>query len=193
MAAAAVTAAGYIGTFVSTYGSAIAAVAAVGSAAVSYKQSQDKKDAAEAYNKQLQEEAIRQYGELDAAEADAIQESHAQSMQAQRELLQARSNVQLQAAVSGTYGNSVNVAIQDLNTGFGGRMAEITYNRDSQLDEINKTAERIAASTSLNTDTSIQMPSYYKAFSSGMSTYGAMEGITSKVANAYSQVKPATS
>lgn len=170
----------------------VSAVTAVAGAGIAYKSSEDQKDAQEEYNRMLEKEAIRQYGELDKAESDAIYESHAESMQAQRDYLQARSNIELQSAVTGTYGNSINIAIQDLNTGLGGRMADITYKRDSQLDAIDQTAERIQTSPSMNADTSIKMPSYYAAFSSGLNTLSSTNRTLTDVGNAYSQVKPAT-
>jgi GTP:adenosylcobinamide-phosphate guanylyltransferase len=175
----------------SAIGAAVAVATAAATAAMSIRQSNEQADAQEKYNKKLTEDAIRQYGELDKAEADAIYESHANSMQAQREYLTARSSVQLQAAATGTYGNSMNLAIQDLNTGFGGRMADITYQRDSQLDAIDMKAEQIQRSPSMNADTTIQQPSYYTGFTTGISTYNTMSGITGKVANAYKDVKPA--
>jgi hypothetical protein len=181
----------------------IAAGVAVVGAGVTYSQqasaakAQEKdrdaqKKAQEEYNKQLEKDAIRQYGELDKAEADAIHESHAQSMQSQRDFMTARSTVELQAAVSGTYGNSVNLAIQDLKTGLGGRMADITFQRDRELDDINRTADRIQASPALGADRTVSTPSYFKAFQAGVSTYQSVGGITGQVSNAYSQLKPAT-
>jgi len=172
-------------------GTVVAVSAAAISAGMAYNQSEQQKDAQEEYNKALEKDAIRQYGELDKAEADAIYESHAQSMQAQREALTARSSVQLQAAATGTYGNSVNLAIQDINTGYGGRMAEITYQRESQMDAIDQAAERIQVSTEMGADTNIQQPSYYSAFSSGLGTYGTVSNITKGVGKANDSVKPA--
>lgn len=172
---------------------AITLASTAASMAMAYKQSEDAKDAQEAYNEQLKKDAIRQYGELDKAESDIIHESHSKSLQAQRDFMTARSQVELQAAVSGTYGNSVNLAIQDLKTGLGGRMADITYNREAQLDEIDRTAERIQAQPGLNADRTVSAPSWLSAGQAGIGTYQRVSDITSQVSNAYSQVKPAGS
>lgn len=190
---AAITAAGaYIAANVGTVAAAGAAGAAAAGAAMSYKQSKDQEASQEAYNEALEKDAIRQYGELDKAESDAIYESHAQSMQAQRDYLQARSSVELQAAATGTYGNSVNIAIQDLNTGLGGRMAEIAYQRESQLDAIDQKAEQIQSATVMGADTTIQQPSYYSAFSSGLSSFSSAYNTVNTVGNTYKSAKPAT-
>ena len=193
MGSAIVAGAAVVGKFVAAYGTTIAAASAVVSAGVAYKTNEDNKDSQEAYNEALSKEAIRQYGELDKAESDAIYESHASSMQAQREYMSAKSQVQLQASATGTQGQSIALAIQDLNTGLGGRMADITYKRESQMDAIDQKAESIRVNPSMNADTSIQMPSYYAAFSSGLSTFSKASAVTSKVTSAYNQVKPASS
>lgn len=177
------------GTWATAIGVGVSLVSAAASAAMSIQQSNQQKDAQEKYNKKLTEDAIRQYGELDKAESDAIYESHAQSLEAQREYLSARSQVELQAAVTGTYGNSINLAIQDLNTGVGGRMAEIAYQRESVLDAIDKKAEQIQRSPSLNADTTIQMPSYYKAFTSALNTYSVVDSVSTKIGTAYDSGK----
>ena len=169
----------------------IGAIAAVAGAGMSYQTSERQKDAQEDYNDALTKDAIRQYGELDKAESDAIYESHAESMQAQREYLTARSSVELQAAATGTYGNSVNLAIQDLNTGIGGRMAEITYKRESVLDAIDQKAEQIQSATVMGADTTIQKPSYYSALSSGLSNFSSAYNATKAVGNAYTAAAPA--
>lgn len=171
---------------------AISAASAVGSGVMSYQQSRQQEQSQAAYNKALEQDAIRQYGELDKVEADAIYESHAGSLEAQREYLTAKSQIELQAAATGTYGGSIAASIQDLNTGLGGRMAEITYEREHRLDSVNRQAEQIQASPGLQADRTVQQPAYYKAFSSGLNTYGQVSQIGGAVGNAYNQVKPAT-
>jgi len=159
-----------MGEIVAAYAAYAALAAAAVSGAIQYKTSEDTKDAQEEYNEYLTQDAIRQYGELDKAESDAIYESHAESMEAQRQFMEARSTVQLNAAVTGTYGNSVNLALQDLNTGLGGRMADITYKRESQLNAIDQQAERIQANPASQANRTVTAPSYLSAFSSALST-----------------------
>lgn len=166
-------------------------VLSAASAAMSYKQSQDTKEAQEEYNLALKNEAIRQYTELDSVENDAIYESHAESLQAQRELMEARSSIELGAAVTGTYGNSINIAIEDLHTGFGGRMAEINYNREAKLDEVDRQAESLRVSAGLGQDRTVHQPAFYSALSTGLSTYSAVSGVGSRVHSAYQSAKPA--
>lgn len=176
-----------IGTWALANAGTIATVATT--AASMYSQNETEKQAAadrqaeqDRYNKELHEDAMRKYGELDKVESDAIKQSHAESLQSKREFLTTRSNIELQSAVTGTYGNSVNIAIQDLKTGLGGRMAEITERRDSQLDEITRTADAIASGVRTGADTTkIKQPSFYSAFSTGLSTYSTVRGFGEKV------------
>lgn len=189
-----ITAAGFA-AWMATYGAAAAAVTSVAAGAISYKMTSDAnkaaEDAADAQNKALNEEAIRQYGELDKVESDAIYESHATSLEAQKQLMEARSSVQLQAAVTGTYGNSVNVALQDIKTGFGGRMADIVQQRDSQLDEVNDVAERIQSQTGAQKVTAIKKPAFWSAIQTGLSTYQTTSGIARSVGATAKQASPA--
>lgn len=154
---------------------------AAASAGMAYKNSKAQKEAQENYNDALEREAIRQYQELDEVESDALRESHAQSLQAQRNYMEARSAIELQSAVTGTYGRSINMAIEDLNTGLGGRMSEIVYNREARLDQIDRQAESIQAGTAAQADRTVSQPAWYSAFSSGLSTGTAVYGAASKV------------
>ena len=160
---------------------AVTALAAAVSGYMSYDQNQKQIKAQEDYNEALERESIRQYQELDQVEADAIYDSHAESLQAQKDYMEARSSIELQAAVTGTYGNSINLAIQDLNTGYGGRMAEITYNRESVLDQIDRQAENIRVQPDLNADRTIHPPSWYVGVSTGISTGMSAYSAASKV------------
>jgi hypothetical protein len=163
----------------SAVGSALTSTTAIAAASVAtaaasgymaYSQTESQKAQQELYNENLQKEAIRQYKELDEVEKDVIYESHAESLQAQREYMQARSTIELQAAATGTYGSAVDLAITDLNVGLGNRMSEITYNRDAQLDQVTSQAEAIQAGTAASYDTTIQQPSWYSGLSTGVST-----------------------
>jgi len=185
-------AAAAIGKFTAAYGGYIAAASTAVSAATAYRTSQNQRAAQEAYNEQLEKEAIRQYQELDAVEADVIYESHAESLEAQRQLMVARSTINLQAAVTGTYGNSVATAIQDLNTGFGQRMSEITVRRDVQLDHITRTAEDIQAGTAQASDLNLQQPAFYTAISAGLGTFSRTKAATSELGRAFRSSQPAT-
>lgn len=162
------------------------AVSAV-SAGVSYHQSEQQKDAQEEYNKQLEEEALRQYTELSKQEADAIEQEHQASLQAQRDYLSAKGQVEAQAAATGTYGQSVDLAIEDLNTGLGHRFGEITQAREMQLDNIDTQAKNIQAGVAQQADYTITPPSYYQGFSSGLSTFGSTYRTGTQASEAYRQ------
>lgn len=189
-----IAAAGGFSAWLAANSTAIAAATAAASAAVSYKMSSDAnaaaEEAAEQQNKALNEEAIRQYGELSKVESDAIYESHASSLEAQKQFMEARSSIQLQAAVTGTYGNSVNVALQDIKTGYGGRMADIINVRNSQLDEVDMTAERIQARTGAAKVTAIKKPAFFNAIQTGFGTYQATKGIAQGVGDAFRLSQP---
>lgn len=170
-------------------GSAVTAVATAASAYTAYSSAKNQKDQQEAYNEAMKKEAAREYQQLDAVEHDAISEEHKESLQAQRDYLKARSSVLLAASVTGTYGNSVNSAIEDLNTGLGQRMSEITQKREAKLDQVDLQAQNIQAQTKSNSDNSLQMPAYYSAFASGLSTFSQTSGTADKLTNAYNTLK----
>ena len=163
----------------------IGAVAAVSSAAISYKTSQDQVEAQEDYNKSLRDDAIRQYAELDKKEVEAIESSYKESLEAQRNYLQARSSIELQAAATGTYGNSVDSVIRDLNAGLGQRISDITTRRNRYLDNIDTQAINLKESTGRGMDYTIQQPSYLTAMSTGLNTFGRTYSIASAVGNAF--------
>lgn len=168
-----------IGKFVAAYGGYIAAASAAATAATSYQSSKNQAEAQEEFNKSLEAEAIRQYGELDAAESDAIHKSHADSMEAQKQHMVARSSIMLESAVTGTYGNSVSTALADLNTGLGQRFGDITYRRDAELDQINRTAESIKVGAAQGSDRTIRPPAFLTAASTGISTFAGVRGALS--------------
>jgi Tfp pilus assembly protein PilN len=162
----------------------IAGVAAAASAAGSYMQTKAQKDAQEEYNKQLEKQAIESYTELDKQEADAIEASHKESLQAQREYMQARSSVELQAAATGTYGQSIDLAIEDLNTGLGQRMNDIITRREMQLDNIDTQAKNIANQAKGSSDYTITPPAWYSATMTGLSTFQRTYGTASAASKA---------
>ena len=148
----------------------IATIGALGSGYMAYQQSEAQKDAQKEYNEALETEAVRQYGELDEAEGDIIYESHAQSLEAQRQLLEARSQIELESAVTGTYGGAVDAAMDDLSSGFGYKMAEVTRNKDIQLRNVVSTAESIRAGAVSSADLTPTAPSWYTAGMTGLQT-----------------------
>jgi hypothetical protein len=164
----------------------VSAVAGLASAGMAYKTSKDQAEAQEDYNEYLEKQAISQYAELDKQEADAIEASYKESMQAQREYLKARSSVELQAAATGTYGQSIDLAIQDLGTGLGQRMADITSRREMQLDNIETEAKNIQASATGGSDYTINQPAWYSSLSTGLSTFSTAYNTTSKIGSLYS-------
>lgn len=177
-----------------TFAAANAGWITLAGTALSYvSQSQQAKAQAkqqEAYNQRVKEEAIRQYGELDDEEADILYDSHAQSLQAQKEYMQARSSIELQSAASGTYGQTVDVALADLGTGLGQRTADIVYRRDANLDRINQTAEGIRSQSDANLDRSpIKQPSMFKALGDGMSLGSAAGSLGTRVSTARNEAR----
>ena len=163
----------------------IGAVAAVASTAVSYKTNQDQIDAQEDYNKSLRDDAIRQYAELDKKEADAIESSYKESLQSQREYLEARSSIELQAAATGTYGKSVDSVIRDLNAGFGQRISDITTRRNKYLDNVDTEAFNLQQAVARGSDYTIHQPSFMVATESGLSTFARTYSIASAVGGAF--------
>ena len=87
----------------------------------------------------------------------------------------------LESAVTGTYGNSVSIALADLRTGFGQRIGDITYRRDAELDQINRTAEAIKVGAAQGSDRTIRPPAFLTAASTGISTFASVYGTTQKV------------
>ena len=165
----------------------VSGVVAVASAAVSYKTSKNQEEAKEQYNEYLEKQAISQYAELDKQEADVIEASYKESMTAQREYMKARSSVELQAAASGTYGNSIDLALTDLGTGLGQRMADITSRREMQLDNIDTQAKNIQSQAKGSSDRSVNQPAWYSSINTGLSTFQQTYGVASKVGEAYKQ------
>lgn len=165
----------------------ISGVIAAASAAVSYKTSKDQEEAQEDYNKYLEKQAIAQYAELDKQEADVIETSYKESMQAQRDYMKARSSVELQAAATGTYGNSVDLALADLGTGLGQRMADITSRREMQLDNIDVQAKNIAAQAKSGSNYSVNQPAWYSGLNTGLSTFQSTYGSLSTAGETYKQ------
>ena len=172
---------------VATVAAVVSAVTAVASSAVTYKTSKDQEEAQEQYNEYLEKQAISQYAELDKQEVDVIETSYKESMQAQREYMKARSSVELQAASSGTYGNSIDLALTDLGTGLGQRMADITSSRERQLDNIDTQAKNIQSQAKGSSDRSVNQPAWYSSINTGLSTFQQTYGVASKVGEAYKQ------
>jgi len=165
----------------------MAVVAAVGSGIMQYRQAKEQEKQQKAYNQQVFEDTLRQYQELDKVEHDVVYESHAQSLQAQREYLQARSQIELNSAISGTAGNSIDLALHDLNTGLGNRMGEINFNRERELDNIDNQSRGLASEGNQRMDRSIHMPAWYQAGTSALGTYQKASGIQSSVMRTYKQ------
>lgn len=170
----------------------IAAVAAIGSAATSFYTTKKQEDAQEKYNEHLRDNAIAKYSELDKQEADILEQSYKESLESQREYMQARSSVELQAAATGTYGQSIDLAIRDLSAGFGQRMADITTRREIQLDNVDTQARNIKRSVKTQADYTIQPPAYMQAMSTGLNTFASTYGTASTVQKAYRSSKLAS-
>ena len=126
--------------------------------------------AADAKNERIQQETLRQYGEMSEAESEIVSDSYKNSIQAQADYLKSRSNIELQSAASGTYGGSVDLAIEDLNTTQGQRQADILKQRDQQLGQISQGARNLQAQSNASLDrTPIKKPSILQAATEGYS------------------------
>lgn len=122
------------------------------------------KKAAEAQNQAIQDETLRQYGELSDEENEITRDAHQQSIQAQTDYMKAKSAIELQSAATGTYGQSVDLAIEDLNTSQGQRQTDILRDRESNLERVNQTARNIQAQSNANMNRSpIKKPSVLEA------------------------------
>jgi hypothetical protein len=174
---------------------AIAAVTAVVSAAstayVSIKQNQANQESQEEYNDYLNEQAIKSYAELDKQEVDVIQESYKESLESQKQYLKARSSVDLQAAATGTYGQSIDLALEDLNTGLGQRMGDITATRESRLDNIDIEAKNAQESVKANADYTLSKPSWFSGVSNGVSAFASTYNTASSTLTTYRNSKKA--
>lgn len=128
--------------------------------------------AANAQNEAVQEETIRQYGELSDEESQITRDAHQNSIQAQAEYMKARSQVELQSAATGTYGQSVDLSIEDLNTSMGKRQTDILREREANMERINQTARNLQAQGNANMNRSpIKKPSVLEAGMAGVQGY----------------------
>jgi hypothetical protein len=152
----------------------LAAGVGLAKGAAAYSQEKARNKEQDAYNKGLTDEAVRQYGELDSAEADVIFENHAQSLEAQKNLLEARSQVMLNANVTGTQGDSVDLVLSDIGRGFSSNMSEILDNKERSMENIVKDAEAIRAGAIKSADRSLRKPKW-AAFGGGAAE-GAIQG-----------------
>jgi hypothetical protein len=177
-----------LGTVATAAAEATAVAAAAYSGITAYNTAKAEEEYQEEYNEMVVDDMVRQYNELDSVAVDAIYESHAESLQAQKEAMKARSTINLYAAATGTYGNSVSVALADVNSGLGQRLGAINHDADVKMNNLDTQAASIKASAEGNQDTTVSMPAYYSAFTTGLSTFGAVNSITGSVGNAYSQL-----
>lgn len=185
------TAAASAGAITATTGALVAAAATTaGTYMTQREQAKMQAQQQKAYNDRIHEETIRQYGELSEAEQDALYDSHQGSLQAQKEYMQARSNIELQSAASGTYGQTVDVALEDLRTGKGQQTADIIYRRDRQLSDINRTAEGIRSQSAASFDrTPIKRPSILESANAGLQAGISSHGISQRVYRSRSEAK----
>lgn len=145
-------------------------------------------------NERLLQETIYKYQELDKQEADVIFDAHSKSLEAQKDFMQARSQMEASSAATGTYGQSVNTAIEDLNTSFGGRMADIISDQERSFDAINQRASDIAQGYSAGYDNRrIQQPSAFRAATSGLQTAAGIFSTASGFTEGYRKTRSAKS
>ena len=154
------------------------------SARMQYKTTKAEEDSQDAFNRGLLDDAVRGYRELDKAEEDIIYESHANSLETQKQALTARSDILLHAAGTGAYGGSVDSALTDLGRGFSSRMSEITVNRDRHLDNVVSQAEDIQAGVRRSADRTIIQPAWFSAGMAGLRTTSQVMNIEQGIAKA---------
>ena len=118
---------------------AIAIATTLVSTGVSFMQQSAQADAQRAAqerrNEALFDSTIEGYKKLDKEEKKVLEQSHIDSLAAQKEFLIERSKIENQASASGTYGRSVDLMIADLQTGKAQEDADIVYRRDAQFDD----------------------------------------------------------
>ena len=155
-------------------------VAGAAATAAAYSAEVKQKRADEEYNQALRESASEKYSQLDKEERALIADGHTKSISAQKEFLKAQAQVTAMAGATGTGGRSVDLAIEDLRSGLGNRIGDITTQQTRNLDALNQTGIDVAKQAS-NQQRRVTQPSAFKALSKGVqtgySTYTAGQGI----------------
>lgn len=184
---------------------AVAAALAVASLAIGaaqgYMSYQEEAAFAKAQEEALEEsndlkhdELIRQYQELSSSESKAMFDAHSKSIEAQKQHLVSRSQLEAQAAASGTYGQSLDILFEDLNTTQGVRMRNILDEEQTRLDDANTYAKNAAANYKAGISrTPISQPSAFKHALGGAQTAVSVYSAGSSLASSYGQVAPAKS
>lgn len=94
-------------------------------------------------NAELDKAAIRQYSDLSVTEDEIQEQSALESLEQQKQYIQARGRQLVMAGASGTYGSSVDAMLRDLTQTKGKNLQIINRNRESQLKDIQTQAEQI--------------------------------------------------
>ena len=99
--------------------------------------------AQEQNNQSIRLAAVQQYDDLSRAERDVIEQADLESLDQQRQHIQAQGRVNAMAGASGTYGGSVDSVLRDLVQTRGRNVAAIRSNKKTQLDDIRVQSEAI--------------------------------------------------
>ena len=155
-------------------------VAGAAAAAATYKAEVDQKKSDEAYNKAVRQSAFDKYAQLDKEERALIADGHTKSIAAQKEALQAQAQVTAMAGATGTGGRSVDLAVEDLRSGLGNRIGDITTQQTRNLDALNQQGLDVATQSS-SSQRRITQPSALKAAAKGVqagyATYSGGQGL----------------
>ena len=149
----------------------LAASVAMGalSAASNYSSQKAAARAAEKYNAQVVESLVQNYHKLADAEVDILDQSYADSLDAQVQYLQAEASVKNQAAATGTAGGSIDMILGDVKQDFEGNMQNIKRNRKYALSEVASQADAMQSQAHASME-SVKKPSYGEAIGAGIQT-----------------------
>lgn len=189
-----------------TVGTWIALASTVATTAYSYvsaKQTADDQEDAEresqkAYNDALLQDTIYQYQELDQEEGKVIYDAHTKSIGVQKQFMQARAQAEAEAGATGMAGQSIDVAIENLKTGYGEQLSDIIYEQESRIDAVNQQATNLANTYTGNYDNNrISTPSTFSllgdSVKTGVSVGQSVYSIADPTINAIKSSSQATS
>lgn len=194
----AVTAAAF-GAWAAANAGTIAAVSAAASVAAAGYQSYAQRQSANAqedYQNQMNEakaaSAVSQYGQLDTAERQGIQDAADQTLDQSEQALQAKGRVNVFAAASGMGGGSINSLLGDIEATKGANINKILDDRQAGLYNISQQAYGIQQQAVGSQDLQgISKPSWLETgVSMGSAALNGLQGYN-QVTKVSNQLKPA--
>lgn len=94
-------------------------------------------------NREIDRAAVRQYSDLSKQENEIQETAALESLEQQKQFIQARGRQLTMASATGTYGSSVDAMLRDLTQTKGQNLEQIRRNRATQLDDVRTQAEQI--------------------------------------------------